>query len=130
MTETSTRGGLTPRRTYVGLWAVGTVLYVALLLAGQVLAGVAAFALFGVSAMAYHRSRERPMLDERDASVLETASANTIRLLGVGSAVVFPTTAALDVLSYVTWPTWLTPIGLFVAAVWVVWAANLALASR
>jgi uncharacterized membrane protein len=130
MTETSTHGGLTSRRTYVGLWAVGTVLYVALLLAGQVLAGVAAFALFGVGAMAYHRSHERPMLDERDASVLETASANTVRLLGVGSVVVFPTTAALDALGYVSWPTWLTPIALFVAAVWVVWATNLALATR
>ncbi|MFC7228128.1 DUF2178 domain-containing protein [Salinirubellus salinus] len=129
MTETATPT-VTPRRTYVGLWAVGTALYVALLLAGQVLAGVAAFALFGVGALAYHRTRQRPMLDERDASVLETASANTVRLLGVGSAVVFPSTAALDALGYVTWPAWLTPVGLFLGAFWAVWVANVALTGR
>ena len=130
MTETTTHGGLTPRRTYVCFWAVGTVLYVALLLAEQVLAGVALFALFGIGAMGYHRSREHPMLDERDEAVFETASANTVGLLGIVSAVVFPTTAALDALGYAEWPVWLSPVALFVTALFVVWGVNLVLASR
>jgi uncharacterized membrane protein len=130
MSRTTTHGGLTPRRTYVGLWAVGTVGYVALLLAGHVLAGVTAFALLGVGAIVYHRTRERPVLDERDASVIEEASANTARLLGLGSAVVFPATAALDALGYAAWPSWLTPLALFVTALFVVWVVNLAVAGR
>jgi uncharacterized membrane protein len=119
-----------PRRTYVALWALATALYVGLLVAGYVVAGVVAFAALALAAVAYHRRTDRALFDERDEAVLQEASANTVALLGQVSAVVFPATAALWALGYVAWPTWLTPVALFVAGLFVVWVGMILLARR
>ncbi|MFC5365780.1 DUF2178 domain-containing protein [Salinirubrum litoreum] len=116
------------RRLYVLSWVLGTAGYVGLLLAGQVVAGVVVFLLGGAAAVALSRRAGTTLLDERDASVLETASANTLLLVGVASAVTFPTVVVLDALGRLTFPAWLAPVGLFVAGLFGLWAVMLLLA--
>ncbi|WP_255195022.1 hypothetical protein [Halorarius litoreus] len=130
MPETITLPGVSPRLTYVGLWAVGTVLYVGLLVAGYVISAAVGFGLFAAAAVAYHHTREAPLFDERDRAVLQAAGANTISVFGIGSAIVFPTTAALWAAGVIRWPDWLTPIALFVGGFFLVWLAMVALARR
>jgi hypothetical protein len=129
MSETTTRRAGNPRLTYVGLWAVGTALYVGLLVAGFVIAAAVGFGLFAATAVTYHHTRDSPLFDERDRAVLQEAGANTISVFGIGSAIVFPT-AALWAAGVIRWPDWLTPIALFVGGFFLVWLAMLALARR
>jgi hypothetical protein len=129
MSETTTKL-VSPRLTYVGLWVVGTVLYVGLLVTGYVLAAAVGFGLFAASAVAYHHTRDAPLFDERDRAVLQEAGANTISVFGIGSAIVFPTTTVLWSVGAIEWPDWLTPIALFVGVFFLVWLGMVALATR
>ncbi len=114
----------------MALWALGFVLYAGLIVAGYPIAGVAGFAVCGVAALAYVGTRDRAMFDERDGRLLGHASANTIQLLGVVSAVVFPSMVALDALGVAAWPTWLGYFGYFVAGLFAVWVAFLLVERR
>lgn len=116
------------RRLYVLSWILGTVGYVGLLLAEQVVAGVVVFLLGGPAAVALSRRSGTTLLDERDASVIETASANTLLLVGVAPTVTFPTVVVLDALGGLAFPVWLAPIGLFVTGLFGLWAVMLLLA--
>lgn len=116
------------RTLYALSWLVGTAGYLGLLLVGQVLAGVAVLGLGGVTAVALHRSAGERMLDERDAAVVERASARTMQLVGLGAGVAFPTLVAMDALGRVAFPAWLEPVGLFVALLFGVWGVMLLLA--
>lgn len=116
------------RSTYAALWALGAVLYAGLLFVGYPLVAVGSFAVCGVAAMALHARSDRPTFDERDREVFSEAGRNTIALLGMGSAVVFPTMVVLDALNYAEWPTWLAYGGYFVAGLFAVWFAFLLLA--
>lgn len=116
------------RSTYAALWAVGAVLYAGLLVVGYPLVAVAAFAVCGIAAMALHARSDRPTFDERDREVFGEAGRHTIALLGMLSAVVFPTMVVLDALNYAEWPVWLAYGGYFVAGLFVVWLAFVLLA--
>lgn len=127
MTQHSTTRRIGTRTRYVGLWAVAAVCYVSGLLAGYPLFAVAAFVLFGVAATATVRRADGVVFDERDRDIIEAASANTIQLLGVGSAIVFPSMVVLTALEYVRWPPWLGYVGFVVAGLFALWLAFLAL---
>jgi len=127
---TSRRSESTYRRSYVGTWLAGTVAFVALIVAGYPVVGAVAFGVAAFVAIGLHGQYGGPLFDERDAEIIETASANTISVFGIASAVVFPTMTALHALAVYQWPGWLTPIAWFVTALYLVWGLNLLLARR
>jgi uncharacterized membrane protein len=129
MTETASLSPLaSTRSTYAALWAVGSVLYAGLLLAGYPLFGVAAFVLGGGAAITLQARSDRTVFDERDRDVFGEAGRNTIALLGMTSAVVFPTMVAAEALGYAEWPVWLAYAAYFVAGLFAVWGVFLLLA--
>lgn len=103
------------RKVYMGLWALSGVSMTALVSVGYPIVGVGAFVLLGLSAMLLFRRYDGPLFDERDERRQEAASRKTLSVMEVVSAVVFPGTAVLWSLNLVKWPTWLTPVGLFIA---------------
>lgn len=115
------------RLTYVGIWAGGTVAYVALALAGYPAVAGGVFLLAGALAVGYQR-RTDALFDERDDDILRTASANTMATVGLAAALFFPGMAVLAGLDVVAWPEWLTPVALFVAALYALWGLQVALA--
>ena len=66
MTQTSTQPRIGSRTRYVGLWALGTAIYVGALVAGYPLVAVAGFAVCGIGAVASLRTSDRVVFDERD----------------------------------------------------------------
>lgn len=113
MTLTTTEA--TTRRLYVGLWVLSGVSLGGLIAVGRPLVGVGAFVACVVAAVGLVWRYEGPLFDERDRRVRNGASARTLRIVGIGSAVVFPALTALWALGVVEWPLWLTPVALFVA---------------
>lgn len=129
MNKTAHTGRLDRNRlTYIGLWALATLAFVGLSVAGYPAAGAVAFFVLGGATVAL--GRPASMFDERDADIIEEASANTVRIVGLTSAVVFPTVSALAGLGYIAFPLWLAPIGVFVAAMFALWGGFLLLARR
>ena len=128
MTETATSKTNRNRLTYIGLWALAAAAAVVLPVGGYPVAGTVAFFVLGGATFAL--GRPESMFDERDADIIEEASANTIQVLGISSAVVFPTVSVLAALGYIEFPPWLGLIGLFVALLFVLWASFLLLARR
>lgn len=116
------------RLTYIGLWGLATIAYIGATIAGYPAAGAIAFFVLGGATFAL--GHPESMFDERDATIIERASANTIRIVGLSSAVVFPTTAALAGLGYIEFPLWLAPIGVSIAVMFALWAGFLLLARR
>ncbi|WP_267643630.1 DUF2178 domain-containing protein [Haloarchaeobius amylolyticus] len=116
LTETDATDELTYRRLYIGLWILSGVALGALVALGEPLAGVAAFVACAVGALVLFRRYSGPLFDERDQRQQEAASQRTLAIMGMSSAVVFPTVTALWGLGIIEWPVWLTPIAFFVAA--------------
>jgi len=116
------------RLTYISLWVVATVAFIGATIAGYPAVGAIAFFVFGGATFAL--GRPASMFDERDATIIEEASANTIRVIGLTSAVVFPVLSALAGFGYIEFPLWLAPIGMFVAAIFALWAAFLLFARQ
>ncbi|MFD1586078.1 DUF2178 domain-containing protein [Halorientalis brevis] len=126
----STHSESTYRRSYIGSWLAGTVAFAGLIVAGYPVVGAVAFGVAALVAINLQRGYEGPLFDERDEDIVKEASANTISIFGVTSAVVFPTMTALTALGMFEWPWWLTPIAWFVTALYLVWGLNLLLARR
>lgn len=115
---TDTRGHDTERLyrgSFVGLWVCSGVALAVGIVVGHPLAGVAGFVGCGVASLVLFTRYERPLFDERDEARRAAASRRTLAVVGVGSAVVFPTVTTLWALDVIGWPRWLTPIALFVA---------------
>jgi uncharacterized membrane protein len=103
------------RRLYAGLWVLSGVSLGGLIVAGYPLAGVAAFVACIVAAVGAFRYYDGPLFDERDRRIQAAASKRTLAVMGIGSAVVFPSATALWALDVIEWPLWLTPVAFFVA---------------
>ena len=116
------------RLTYIGLWALAAVAYVGLAVAGYPAIAAVAFFLFGGATFAL--GNPESMFDERDADIIKEASSNTIQVVGLTAAVVFPTMAILSGLGYIEFPPWLAFAGVVVALVFVLWGGFLLLARR
>lgn len=115
------------RLAYVGTWLAATAAYVLALVAGEVLLGVAAF---GVGALlAVGLQWRRPVrFDERDAAVIETASARTVQVVGLVSGVGFPSLAAAGALGYYEWTPFAAGVASTVTALFALWALFLLVA--
>lgn len=116
------------RRSYIGIWLIGTLAFVGLIVAGYPVVGAVAFGLAALVAINFHRRYEGPLFDERDEGVIKEASANTLFVFGVSSGVVFPIMTALSALDMYQWPTWLTPIAWFVTGLFLVFGVNILIA--
>ncbi|MEF8973576.1 MAG: hypothetical protein V5A15_01695 [Haloarcula sp.] len=115
--STSTRTNeSTYRSLYIGLWTLSGVALAAGVVAAYPLVGVGAFVALALAALITHRRYDGPLFDERDEYRQAAASKRTLAVMGIASAVVFPTVTALWALGVVAWPLWLTPIAFFVAA--------------
>ncbi|EMA36251.1 hypothetical protein [Halococcus hamelinensis] len=127
MTETSyTRTTNRNRLLYIGLWALATMVFVGTTVAGYPAVGAVAFFVLGGAT--FTLGEPESMFDERDASIIKEASANTIRVVGLTSAVVFPVVSALAGLGYVEFPMWLAPVGGFIAVMFALWGGFLVVA--
>jgi len=126
MTTTATTT-TTYRRTYFGLWMGSGLLFAALIAAGYPLVGVGAFALGALAATALQH-RSPTLFDERDTTIFQEAGANTIAVVGMVSAVFFPTMTALWALDVLAWPLWLAHLGWFVTGLFAIWGLALAVA--
>lgn len=116
MTSTIASSESTYRRLYIGLWTLSGVALAGLLVLGRPLLGAGAFVGCIVAAVVVFRRYEGPLFDERDRRQQGAASRRTLGLMGVVSALVFPSVTVLWALGVVAWPTWLTPVAFFVAA--------------
>jgi uncharacterized membrane protein len=114
--STSTTSETTYRSLYIGLWAVSGVALAVGVVTDYALVGVGAFVVLALAALLTHRRYDGPLFDERDERRQAAASKRTLAVMGVTSAIVFPTVTALWALGIVEWPLWLTPIAFFVAA--------------
>lgn len=118
----------TYRRSYIGIWLIGTLTFVGLIVAGYPVVGAVEFGLAALVAINLHRRYEGPLFDERDDAIIKEASANTLLTFGVISGVFFPTMTALHALDIHQWPTWLTPIAWFVTGLFLVFGVNILMA--
>lgn len=111
---------VTPRTVYVGLWAVAAVGYTGFLLIGRGPAAVVTFAVFSVVALLYGRFGG-VRFDERDAAIYESASARTVQVVGIVSAVVFPSLVVAASLGYYEWSPFVGGVGTAVAGIFGLW---------
>jgi uncharacterized membrane protein len=114
------------RLTYIGLWALSTLAFVGLSVAGYPAIGAVAFFVLGGATFVLHQPAS--LFDERDADIIKEASAHTIQVVGLTSGVVFPTVTALAGLGYIDFPLWLAPIGVFITLLFALWGGFLLLA--
>jgi uncharacterized membrane protein len=103
------------RRLYISLWALSGVALGGGIVIGYPLVGVGGFVAFGLGALLAFRHYDGPLFDERDERRQAVASKRTLAIVGVTSALVFPSVTALWALGLVEWPLWLTPVAFFVA---------------
>jgi uncharacterized membrane protein len=104
------------RRLYIGLWALSGVALGGGIVVSYPLIGVGAFIALGLGALLTFRRYNGPLFDERDERQQAAASKRTLGIMGVTSALIFPSVTALWALGVVEWPLWLTPIAFFIAA--------------
>lgn len=124
MSITTTTPASTDRRDrllYAALWATAALGYAGLVAADQGLAAVAAFGGFGLLAVAFHATRSGSLFDERDERVLNEASGQTIRVVGLVSAVLFPSLVVLDALGEWAWTPFMAGVATVVTAVFALW---------
>lgn len=127
MTMQTSRPTAQNRLTIVVLWIVAAGAFIDLFIGGYPAIGAVAFLGIGVGSVVFWRWR-RPLFDERDESIVTTASTQLVQLLGITSGIVFPTVTLLWGLGYVEWPAWLSPISGFVAVLFGVWVGFIVLA--
>lgn len=127
MATKSSRPTARNRLTIVALWMLAAAAFIGLFIGGYPAIGAVAFLGIGVASVVFWRWR-RPMFDERDESIVTTASTQLVQLLGITSGIVFPALTFLSGFGYVEWPAWLSPISGFVAVLVVVWVGLLLLA--
>ncbi|QIB74449.1 DUF2178 domain-containing protein [Halogeometricum borinquense] len=104
------------RRLYTGLWILSGIALGVFIAIGYPLVGVGLFAACAASSIVVVRQYDGPLFDERDWTVQAAASKRTLGIMGMASAIGFPTVTALWALDIIEWPLWLTPIAFFVAA--------------
>jgi ABC-type multidrug transport system permease subunit len=127
MATQTTRPTARHRLTIVALWVVAAGAFIGLLIGGYPTIGAVAFLGIGVASVGFWRWRG-PLFDERDESIVTTASTQLVQLLGITSGIVFPTLTLLWGLGYIDWPAWLAPISGFVAVLFGLWVGLLLLA--
>lgn len=86
------------------------------------IAGVGIYLLAALAAIALWIRYPTTLFDERDASIHRQASGTTLYLLGLVSAVLFPTLVALWGFGLFEWGPWTTATAFLVSAIFTVYA--------
>lgn len=119
------------RTAWAGLWLFGALALGALSYFDLPLAGVGIYVVAAIAAIALWIRYPTTLFDERDASIHRQASGTTLSLLGIVSAVVFPTLVALWGVGLFEWGPWTTASAFIVAAIFTVYlVATVSLSHR
>ncbi len=73
---------------------------------------------------------DSPVFDERDETISKAAASRTLTVLGLASAVVFPTLTAAWGLDLFVWQPWSSAVALFVAVLFLTYGAFVAVIGR
>jgi len=123
MTSNATGGRQTYRRAYAGLWTLAGVTFGVLVGLGYNLVATAAFFVLAGATLVVERTSGTTLFDERDESIHRDASARTMGLYGVLSALVFPTVVALDAVGLYEWGPMTAGVAIAVAVLYVTYFA-------
>jgi Predicted membrane protein (DUF2178). len=118
------------RRVIGGLIVVGGVVLAVFTILERPLVGVGAYVIAVTGVVAIQHQTEEPVFDERDETISQKAAGRTLRLLGWGSAGVFPALTAAWGLGLFEWQPWSVAIALFVAAIYLTYGAFLIVLGR
>lgn len=103
MAVTDAHSETTYRRLHGGLWLLAGLLLGVLTAAGRPVVAALAFGIGAVAAIGVRWGYGGPLFDERDRDLHNEAAGRTLSVLGIASAVVFPTLTALYGLGYFEW---------------------------
>lgn len=119
------------RTAWAGLWLFGALALGVLSYFDFPLAGVGIYVFAAIAAITLWIRYPTTLFDERDASIHRQASGTTIYLLGIVSAVVFPTLVALWGFGMFEWGPWTTASAFLVATIFMVYTvATVSLSHR
>lgn len=119
------------RTAWAGLWLFGALALGVLSYFDVPLAGVGIYVLAAIAAIVLWIRYPTTLFDERDASIHRQASGTALYLLGIVSAVVFPTLVALWGFGMFEWGPWTTASAFLVAAIFTVYfVATVSLSHR
>lgn len=109
---------VTHRSKYVSVFFLAGAIYAAFIVAGLPLVGVGAWVVVCVAGQVYRCRLDRPLFDERDRSLYQTAAARTIRTLSVGAGIVFPGAVVFFAVTgnESQWPRWLFFLSIYTMA--------------
>lgn len=106
-------------RRLVGLAIIlGGLALAGLTVVGRPLLGVGAYGLALIVAAGAQLQADASVFDERDETISREAASQTLTVLGLSSAVVFPALTAAWGLGRFEWQPWSTAIALFVAVLY------------
>jgi uncharacterized membrane protein len=119
------------RRVIGGLTVLGAVALAAFTILERPLIGVGVYVVAILGVVLVQSQVRGPVFDERDERISQEAAQWTLTLLGLTSAVVFPSLTVAWGLDLFDWQPWSTAIALFVAVLYVTYGAfNLVLSRR
>jgi uncharacterized membrane protein len=112
-----------------------TVVVGALALAGftivsRPLVGVGAYVLAMIATAGALLQADAPVFDERDETISKEAARQTLMVLGLASAVVFPALTVAWGLDLFEWQPWSSAIALFVAVLFLTYGAFVVVIGR
>ena len=114
----------TGARRLFGLAVIlGALALAGLTVVGRPLVGVGAYVLAMIVAASVQLQPDAPVFDERDERISREAASWTLTMLGLASAVVFPSLTVAWGLGLFEWQLWSTAIALFVAVQFLVYGA-------
>jgi uncharacterized membrane protein len=90
---------------------------------GRPLVGVSAYGLAMIATAVSLLQTDSPVFDERDETISKAAASRTLTVLGLASAVVFPTLTVAWGLNLFEWQPWNSAIALFVAVLFLIYGA-------
>ncbi len=97
---------------------------------GRPLVGVGAYGLAMIATAVSLLQTDSPVFDERDETISKAAASRTLTVLGLASAVVFPTLTAAWGLDLFVWQPWSSAVALFVAVLFLTYGAFVAVIGR
>lgn len=119
------------RRVIGGLTVLGAVALAAFTILERPLIGVGVYVVAMGGVVLVQSQVRGPVFDERDERISQEAAQWTLTLLGLTSAVVFPSLTVAWGLDLFDWQPWSTAIALFVAVLYLTYGAfNLVLSRR
>src|SRR5699024_11211151 len=96
------------RLKYVSVLLLAAGAYVVLIAAGYPLVGVGAWVVLSGGSFGYRYLSKRSLFDERDQHLKGIAARQTIGIVGIGAAVLFPAAVILRATGHIEWPSWLS----------------------